>query len=56
MTRTAARTLGARHIIPLHFEGWAHFTESRAELRAAFDHAGLLNEVTLLEPGESLTC
>ena len=51
----AARTLGARHVIPLHFEGWAHFTENREELRAAFDRAGLLKEVTLLEPGESLT-
>jgi len=51
----AARTLGARQIVPLHFEGWAHFTENREELRAAFDRAGLLKEVTLLEPGESLT-
>lgn len=51
----AARTLGARHVIPLHFEGWAHFTENREDLRAAFDRAGLLNKVALLEPGESLT-
>lgn len=51
----AARTLGARHVIPLHFEGWAHFTENREELRAAFGRAGLLEKVTLLEPGESLT-
>lgn len=51
---TAAHTLRARHVVPLHFEGWAHFTENREALRAAFDHAGLLKRLTLLEPGESL--
>lgn len=28
-------------IIPVHFEGWAHFTESKPEIEAAFHEAGL---------------
>ena len=27
-------------IVPLHFEGWAHFTESRRQIREAFATAG----------------
>ena len=37
----AARILGARRIVPVHFDSWAHFTEGREELRAAFADAGL---------------
>lgn len=37
----AARAFGDAAIVPLHFEGWAHFTESRAEVDAAFAAAGL---------------
>ncbi|HEY3687409.1 MAG TPA: MBL fold metallo-hydrolase [Streptosporangiaceae bacterium] len=51
----AARVLAPAHVIPLHFEGWAHFTQGRDDLRAAFARAGLLDRVTLLEPGESAT-
>jgi L-ascorbate metabolism protein UlaG (beta-lactamase superfamily) len=32
-------------IIPLHFEGWAHFTESKAEIQAAFEEAGLADRL-----------
>jgi len=28
-------------IVPLHFEGWRHFSESRGEVEAAFAAAGL---------------
>ncbi len=37
----AARTFEAAEIVPLHFEGWAHFSEGRAEIERAFDRAGL---------------
>ncbi len=37
----AARILGARRVVPVHFDSWAHFTEGRAELVAAFAEAGL---------------
>jgi len=47
LTMTAAEGVAAaRHfsdalIMPLHFEGWDHFSESRSEIAAAFDQAGL---------------
>jgi L-ascorbate metabolism protein UlaG (beta-lactamase superfamily) len=37
----AARLLGARVVVAVHTEDWAHFTESRADLEAAFAAAGL---------------
>lgn len=37
----AARAFTGARIVPLHFEGWAHFTESRAEVEATFRTAGL---------------
>jgi L-ascorbate metabolism protein UlaG (beta-lactamase superfamily) len=40
-TAAAAEILGARQVVPVHYEGWAHFTEGRAELVAAFTAAGL---------------
>jgi L-ascorbate metabolism protein UlaG (beta-lactamase superfamily) len=45
----AAGILGARHVVPLHFEHWAHFTESRDTLAKAL--TGLGERVHLLEPG-----
>jgi L-ascorbate metabolism protein UlaG (beta-lactamase superfamily) len=38
----AARILGASRVIGLHAEDWEHFSESRAELEAAFAGTGLL--------------
>ncbi|MDC0773140.1 MBL fold metallo-hydrolase [Streptomyces sp. HD] len=43
----AARILGARQIVPVHFDSWAHFTEGREELTAAFTTAGLIDRVQL---------
>ncbi|WP_338779926.1 MBL fold metallo-hydrolase [Streptomyces sp. DG1A-41] len=43
----AARILGARHIVPVHYDGWAHFTEGRQDLVAAFTAAGLMDRVQL---------
>ena len=37
----AARTLGARAVVGVHTEDWAHFSESRADLEAAFTAAGV---------------
>lgn len=48
----AARILAPRHIVPLHFEGWAHFSESRDALAAAL--APIADRVALLEPGASV--
>ena len=48
---TLARAWPRASIVPLHFEGWTHFTEGRAELQAAFDTAGLGARLQWLEPG-----
>lgn len=37
----AARMLGARRVVGVHVEDWAHFSESRADLEKAFADAGL---------------
>jgi len=39
---TAARILGASRVVGLHTEHWQHFSESRADLEAAFEGTGLL--------------
>lgn len=39
---TAARLLGASRVVGLHTEDWEHFSESRAQLEAAFADTGLL--------------
>ena len=38
-------------IVPLHFEGWEHFTESRAEIEQTFEAAGLGGRLAWLLPG-----
>ncbi|MFI7408037.1 MBL fold metallo-hydrolase [Streptomyces sp. NPDC049627] len=43
----AARILGARWVVPVHFDSWAHFTEGREELVAAFTAAGLADRLQL---------
>ena len=37
----AAAVLGAPIVIPAHYDGWAHFSEGRAEIELAFEEAGL---------------
>ncbi|WP_327087630.1 MBL fold metallo-hydrolase [Nonomuraea sp. NBC_01738] len=45
----AARILGAGHVVPLHFEQWAHFSQGRDTLVEAFGDAPSFH---LLAPGE----
>jgi L-ascorbate metabolism protein UlaG (beta-lactamase superfamily) len=47
-----ARACPGAWIVPVHVEGWAHFSESRKDVEAAFDRAGLIARLYLLEPGE----
>jgi L-ascorbate metabolism protein UlaG (beta-lactamase superfamily) len=47
-----AKILGARVVIPLHFEGWAHFTQGAEELKAAFSGNGIRDRLLMLERGE----
>jgi L-ascorbate metabolism protein UlaG (beta-lactamase superfamily) len=51
----AAGVLGARAVVPVHYEGWAHFTQGAAELRDAFDAAGIADRLVVPEPGESVS-
>jgi L-ascorbate metabolism protein UlaG (beta-lactamase superfamily) len=48
---TAASFPQAR-IIPLHHEGWEHFTQSTEDLKKAFGYVGLENRLQILQPGE----
>jgi L-ascorbate metabolism protein UlaG (beta-lactamase superfamily) len=48
----AAAILGARVVVPVHFEGWTHFTQGRDTLVTAFDRAGLADRLHLPKPGE----
>ncbi|KES06045.1 Zn-dependent hydrolase [Streptomyces toyocaensis] len=41
----AAGILGARRVVPVHHDSWAHFTEGRDVLEAAFDAAGLADRL-----------
>ncbi|MGW4383176.1 MBL fold metallo-hydrolase [Kitasatospora sp. NPDC004531] len=43
----AARILGAHRVVPVHFDSWAHFTEGRDALTAAFAAAGLSDVLDL---------
>jgi L-ascorbate metabolism protein UlaG (beta-lactamase superfamily) len=47
----AARALSKATIVPLHFEGWEHFSESRPDIDGAFRHAGLADRLRWLTPG-----
>ncbi len=48
----ATRILNAARVVPLHFDGWQHFTEGGEVLLRAFTAAGLADRLTLLAPGE----
>ncbi|MFH8978796.1 MBL fold metallo-hydrolase [Streptomyces sp. NPDC017890] len=41
----AAKILDAGRVVPVHYDSWAHFTEGRDELVAAFAAAGLTERV-----------
>jgi len=47
----AAKAFPDWTIVPLHYEGWKHFSESRAVIATAFAAAGLESRLHWLEPG-----
>jgi L-ascorbate metabolism protein UlaG (beta-lactamase superfamily) len=51
----AAEVLGARAVVPVHFEGWAHFTQGADDLRAAFEAAGIGERLVVPEPGATVS-
>jgi L-ascorbate metabolism protein UlaG (beta-lactamase superfamily) len=50
----AARAFSGAKIVPLHYEGWAHFSESREIIAAAFAGAGLSARLHWLKPGQKV--
>jgi L-ascorbate metabolism protein UlaG (beta-lactamase superfamily) len=50
----AAAILGVRAVVPLHFEGWTHFTQGADDLRAAFAGNGMTERLALPERGETV--
>ena len=51
----AAQILGVRAIVPVHYEGWSHFTQGEAELRAAFAGNGVSDLLFVAERGATVT-
>jgi L-ascorbate metabolism protein UlaG (beta-lactamase superfamily) len=51
----AAQVLGARAVVPVHFEGWAHFTQGAAELRAAFEAEDIAERLVVPESGTTIS-
>lgn len=51
----AARALGGATIVPVHFEDWEHFSESRPEIDRAFATAGLGHRLRWLPRGVATT-
>ena len=49
-----AHAMPPARIVPLHFEGWEHFSESRADIQPAFEGAGLDERLLWAPPGETV--
>ena len=50
----AAKVFSQATIVPLHFEGWAHFSEGRNEIHLAFSAAGVANRLRWPEAGQAI--
>lgn len=48
----AARAFPKALVVPVHYEGWTHFRQSRAEATRVFDDAGLTSRVQWLARGQ----
>src|SRR5581483_1417343 len=49
----AARAFTEATIVPLHYEGWAHFSEGRGVIAQTFESAGLAHRLRWLEAGHA---
>ena len=48
-----AQALGAREVVPIHFEGWMHFTEGRQQAEAVFAASEIADRTHWLRSGET---
>lgn len=46
----AARAFTPKHVVPIHYEGWAHLSQGKEEVAGAFDAAGLGDKLVWLTP------
>jgi hypothetical protein len=53
LIKTVGPALRPANIVPLHFNGWQHFTQSGDDLRVSFDALGFGTRLLMLEPGIS---
>jgi L-ascorbate metabolism protein UlaG (beta-lactamase superfamily) len=51
----AARALDPARIIPIHQDGWEHFTSSAEDVREGFAAAGLTDRLRPVKPGEAVS-
>lgn len=51
----ATKLLGVRAALPVHFEGWTHFTQGAGELCAAFAGNGISDRLVLAGRGETVS-
>ena len=49
-----AQVLGAHKVIPIHFEGWKHFTQGREQAERAFAASELAGRTYWLRRGEAV--
>ena len=50
-----AREFELETVVPLHYEGWKHFRQGRAEVERAFAEAGIEERVRWLSPAEPVS-
>lgn len=50
-----AQALQARHIVPLHYDGWRHFSQTQSEAQQIFAASPIADRVRWLAPGQSAT-
>lgn len=48
------RDIKADRIVPMHFDGWEHFTENKDGLAKSFEEEGVIDKVVWLVPGKSV--
>jgi L-ascorbate metabolism protein UlaG (beta-lactamase superfamily) len=50
----AAIAFGDATIVPVHHEGWAHFTQSQEDIRITYSVVGLSDRLRLVEPKKTM--
>jgi L-ascorbate metabolism protein UlaG (beta-lactamase superfamily) len=50
----AAKVLAARSVLPVHLDGWAHFSEGLDEIRRAFEAHDIADRLAIARPGDTV--